>query len=161
MATIEWTADWNTGIAPIDEQHRRIIFYINALEQISHTGNASDIRNVMDGLVDYTITHFEFEEELQERAGYPFIKAHKRVHEIFRKRIAGFVERARNGEDVVADMLSVLRVWLISHINGDDRDYVDSVKRVVNTGNAENAGWIAATLKRLFGAQAPESGWHA
>jgi hemerythrin len=158
MAYMQWTGALDTGISVIDEQHKRIIFYINELEQVSQTGNTKDIQRVMDGLIDYTVTHFQFEEELQERANYPFLKAHKKVHDIFKKRITGFVERAKNGENVVPELLSMLKVWLTSHIKGDDRDYVDSVKMFVGSTNQENAGWLASTLKRLFGAQAPASG---
>jgi len=44
------------------------------------------------------MSHFSFEEELQERSRHPFVKAHKRVHEIFVKRVAEFQTRAANGE---------------------------------------------------------------
>ena len=52
-------------------------------------------------------------------------------NEIFMKRVAAFRERANSGEDVVPELLSMLKVWLSSHIKGDDRDYVEAVKKVV------------------------------
>ena len=158
MAYMQWTADMDTGINVIDVQHRRIVDYINELDHASKTGNAAEVRGVLEELVFYTITHFQFEEELQERAGYQFVKAHKRVHEIFKRRIADFLERVNKGEDVVPELLSLLKVWLVTHIMGDDRDYVDAVQKHIGAGNRENAGWLATTLQRLFGAQAPASG---
>lgn len=150
MAYMQWTEDLETGISVIDEQHRRIINYINELDHASQTGNASEVKEVLEGLLDYTITHFQFEEELQEKAGYPFLKAHQRVHEIFMKRVATFRERAANGENVVPELLSMLKVWLSSHIKGDDRDYVESVRKVLGEDDS-NDGWLSSTLKRFFG----------
>jgi hemerythrin len=152
MAYMQWTDDLATGIHVIDDQHKRIISYINELDHASQTGNPQEVQHVLEGLLDYTVTHFEFEEELQEKAGYPFLKAHKRVHEIFMKRIAAFRERANNGENIIPELLSMLKVWLSSHIKGDDRDYVESVKKVLGTDNAaEGAGWVGAMVKRFFG----------
>ena len=151
MAYMQWTDDLETGIQVIDDQHKRIVDYINELHHASETGSAAEVRAVLEGLLDYTITHFQFEEELQEKAGYPFLKAHQRVHEIFMKRIASFRERADKGENIIPELLSMLKVWLSSHIKGDDRDYVESVKKITGANTSENAGWLSSTLKRFFG----------
>jgi hemerythrin len=148
---MQWTEDLETGIPVIDEQHKRIISYINELDHANQTGNAAEMQEVLEGLLDYTVTHFQFEEELQEKAGYPFLKAHQRVHEIFMKRIATFRERANKGENIIPELLSMLKVWLSSHIKGDDRDYVESVKKIAGGAEQENSGWLSSTLKRLFG----------
>ena len=152
MAYMQWTHDLETGIHVIDEQHKRIINYINELDHASKTGSAEEVQQVLEGLLDYTVTHFEFEEELQEKAGYPFLKAHQRVHEIFMKRIAAFRERANDGEDIVPELLSMLKVWLSSHIKGDDQDYVESVKKVLGDENTkESSGWLGSMVKKFFG----------
>ena len=154
MAYMHWTEDLETGIAVIDEQHKRIVSYINELHAASETGHAEATKEVLEGLLDYTMTHFQFEEELQEKAGYPFLKAHQRVHEIFMRRIADFRTRAEKGEDILPDLLSMLKVWLVSHIKGDDRDYVESVSKLLgaeNKDSAEHHSWIRSTVKRLFG----------
>lgn len=161
MATIEWNADWNTGIEEIDAQHKRIIHYINQLEQIAETGSAEDIRVVMNGLIDYTHSHFDYEEELQERAQYPFIKAHKMEHKIFARKVEHLVERADAGENVAPELLALLQDWLIHHISEDDQDYVESVQKILAVGHEEHATWMEVTLKRLFGQHAHVSGWHA
>jgi hemerythrin len=151
MAYMQWTEDLETGIQVIDDQHKRIIGYINELHHASETGNSAEVQEVLEGLLDYTITHFQFEEELQAKAGYPFLKAHQRVHEIFMKRIAAFRERADKGENIIPELLSMLKVWLSSHIKGDDRDYVESVRKITGSNETETTGWLSSTLKRMFG----------
>jgi hemerythrin len=148
---LQWTPDLEIGISVIDNQHKRIVDYINELNNAIRTGSTEETRLTLEGLLDYTITHFEFEEELQEKAGYPFLKAHQSVHQRFMKRIAAFRGRANNGEDIANELLSMLRVWLVSHIMGDDRDYVESVKEFINSTNQEHGNWLNSTLKKLFG----------
>lgn len=157
---LQWTTDLDTGLEVIDVQHRRIVDYINELDYAHRTGNRDTTRHAIEGLLDYTITHFEFEEELQERARYPYLKAHKRVHEIFMKRIANFRNRMENGEDITSELLSMLNIWLISHIKGDDKDYVESVLKIMEERSEEHESWLSATLGRLFGApvHAPRPG---
>ena len=154
MAYMQWSEDLDTGIHVIDEQHKRIVAYINELHVASETGNDEKTKEVLEGLLDYTMTHFQFEEELQEKAGYPFLKAHQRVHEIFMRRIADLRARSNQGENILPDLLSMLKVWLVSHIKGDDRDYVESVSKMLgaeNKGSSASDGWLRATVKRFFG----------
>ncbi len=155
MAQLHWSKDLDTGIAVIDNQHKRIVEYINHLETSIGKGDAATVNNVLNELVDYTLSHFSFEEELQERAGYPFIKAHKRVHEIFVKRVAEFQTRAANGENVANDILSMLQTWLLNHIKGDDADYAECVIKALGleakTAEPVGAGWMSSALKKFFG----------
>ncbi len=129
MAKFIWTDQLNVGIDVIDQQHRRIVEYINQLDDARSNGMSNDeISWLLNDLVDYTISHFGFEESLQEEAGYPFLTSHKKVHELFTKRIADFQKRAEQGEDVIKALNSLLVTWLFNHIKRDDNDYVDSVK---------------------------------
>ena len=153
MAYLHWTSDLNTGIEVIDKQHQRIVDLLNELNESNETGDRGATNHVLNELVDYTLTHFAFEEELQEKANYSFIKAHKRVHEIFTRRVAEFQKRAAGGEDVAPEVLSMLKVWLVNHIKGDDADYAESVKKMLGLedGTDRTGGWLGSTLKRLFG----------
>lgn len=90
MAHIEWTDDLDTNIQVIDSQHHRIVEYINKLDDISDTHDREQVEKVLGELVDYTLSHFAFEESLMEDAKYAFINGHKRVHQLFVKRVGDF-----------------------------------------------------------------------
>jgi len=150
MAFLEWTRELESGIPVIDDQHKRIVAFINELNDALETGNAEETNHVMEGLLNYTVTHFEFEEELQEKAGYPFLKAHRRIHEIFMKKVATIRERGNDGENIAPELLKLLKGWLASHIKGEDRDYVESVKTITESNAQEDAGWLNSALKRFF-----------
>ncbi|THF64694.1 bacteriohemerythrin [Pseudothauera nasutitermitis] len=150
---IAWTIDLDTGIAVIDQQHRRIVDYINRLEGAQQTLDRTAVGKVLDELVDYTLSHFIFEESLMEEAGYPFVKAHKRVHELFVRRVNEYLQRFRAGEDVAGDIHRLLSTWLISHIRHEDADYVSLLKpeEMQNAaGDDAKEGWLARSLTRLF-----------
>ncbi|TCJ12774.1 bacteriohemerythrin [Parasulfuritortus cantonensis] len=150
---ITWTDDLNTGIDVIDKQHRRIVDYINDLET-AHAGNDKEaIGRVLDDLVDYTLSHFAFEESLQEEAGYQYCKPHKKVHELFTRRVNEYLERFRLGDDVTADIHKLLSSWLINHIKRDDADYVAAVKAnmvgIIQEKEAKkDEGWFKRFFRR-------------
>lgn len=151
MQHIIWSSDLDTGIQVIDNQHKRIVEYINKLIDARVTHDKEQISTVLDELVDYTLSHFTFEESLMEEAGYPFIKGHKRVHQLFVKRIGDYVQRFRMGEDITDELLNTLKAWLINHIKSDDNDYVDVVRVNLQGMSKEKEGWIARSLKSIFG----------
>src|ERR1035437_310820 len=98
--SIVWTADLNTEIDEIDNQHQRIVDYINQLENAFERQDRQSVGVVLDELVDYSLSHFAFEESLQEEAGYTFAKPHKAIHEMFVKRLTRYQEKHLAGEDV-------------------------------------------------------------
>lgn len=128
MGFLKWTSDLETGISVIDHQHRRIVDYINQLHHAIEHSDRDEVGEVLEQLVEYTMSHFAFEEDLQEEAGYPFVKAHKRVHDLFTRKMSDFQNRFELGEDIARPLLTTLRTWLINHIQRDDADYVQSVK---------------------------------
>lgn len=133
MTKLFWTDQLNVGIEVIDNQHRRIVDYINLLDE-ANMGNLTreDIGTLISDLVDYTISHFGFEESLQAEAGYPFLKVHQRVHGLFTRRVSDFMERFEKGEDITKTLHSMLVTWLLNHIKHDDADYVASVKKYLH-----------------------------
>lgn len=153
MVKIRWSSELDTGIQVIDEQHHRIVDYINQLYVIQESHNHKDVEKVLQELVDYTLSHFSFEESLMEDAGYPFATGHKRVHEMFKARINSFMQRISKGEDITDELLAVLRSWLLNHIRSDDNDYVEVVKTSmqIKTDKHEGEGWIKQSLARFFG----------
>lgn len=152
MAHIQWSDDLNTNIAVIDSQHKRIVSYINNLEDVKDKNDRAVEEQVLNELVDYTLSHFAFEESLMEDAGYGFINGHKRVHQLFVKRVSDFMQRFKLGEDVTEELLTVLKAWLINHIKSDDNDYADIVRK--NLGNMDarkGDGWLTKSVKKFFG----------
>jgi len=147
MAHMHWSDDLNTGIDVIDRQHQRIVDYINELHHAIEHGDRDEVGHVIEQLIDYTYSHFTFEEELMEEAEYPFLRAHQRVHELFVRRVREFQEKFQQGEDIARQLHTVLKTWLVNHIKHDDADYAEIVRRHTGTDTEHKSG----ILGRLFG----------
>ncbi len=149
---IAWTNDLNTGIDVIDNQHKRIVDYINQLESAITQANRVAVGKVLNELVDYTLSHFAFEESLQEEAGYKFSKPHKAIHEVFAKRVARYQERHNAGEDIAEQLHEMLSTWLVHHIKRDDIAYVSevnaSIKNIVK--DKKEGSWLSNSLGKFF-----------
>ncbi len=152
MAHLIWTKDLNTGIDVIDGQHKRIVEFINKLHDARLTNDIKTINDVISDTVDYTLSHFSFEETLIEEAGYEFIRPHKKVHELFIRRVSEFQTRTKNGEDISEELHNLLARWLFNHIKVDDAGYVKSVKdNILNiTSDKKKGGWLARSFNKIF-----------
>lgn len=152
MAMI-WTEDWNTGIEIIDEQHQRIVDYINALEDAMVEQRHHLVGTVLDALVDYTQSHFTFEESLQKEAHYELAAPHKAMHDIFIKRLERYQSHHHAGQDIAKALHSMLTFWLVHHIKSDDADYVVAVRQNMLhlISDPHEDGWLKRSLRRFFG----------
>lgn len=150
--TIFWTTDLDTGIEVIDEQHKRIVDYINLLGEAIKQPNRAWVGTVLKDLVDYTLSHFSFEESLQQESGYTNAKTHKAVHELFVKRVGRYMEQHNAGEDVAQQLHTMLSTWLIHHIKRDDMDYIrearSKIGRIVQ--NKQEGNWLSRALGKFF-----------
>ena len=142
MAHFVWSDDLDTRIPVIDRQHRRIAEYLNKLQVAIEAADKSRVEEVLEALVDYTLTHFAFEEEVMEMVDHPTIGAHRKTHRLFAARIERFRQSFRAGEDVARELGATLRSWLVNHIRHDDGDYASAVRELIR---AEPAGGL---LKR-------------
>lgn len=151
--SIVWSPELNTGIDVIDQQHMRIVDFINDLEAAQVLGDKNKIKAVIDDCVNYTLSHFAFEESLQEEAGYQYCKPHKKVHELFARKVSEYQERINLGDDVAEELHAMLARWLVNHIKRDDADYVGAVKANMQgvikekEEKQETVGWF----RRFFG----------
>ncbi|MFV9441997.1 bacteriohemerythrin [Pseudomonas aeruginosa] len=153
MAHLVWQDDLNTGIQVIDNQHKRIVEMINHLHDAQQGKEHAAIAEVIEELVDYTLSHFAFEETLMEDAGYQFSRAHKKIHELFIRRVSEYRVRFQAGEDVGDELKGLLSRWLFNDIRNDDAGYVDAVRHSMSelVKDKSEGGWLSRSMKRFFG----------
>jgi len=124
MATaLQWTADLSVGIEIIDGQHKRIVEFINQLNQARESGDRKTVGKVLGGLSEYTVSHFGFEEAAMDAAKFKGAARHRQGHEKFVRQLVEYGQRYALGEEVASEVLDTLNKWLVNHIKRDDRDY--------------------------------------
>lgn len=156
MAYWVWDASFSVGIEVIDNQHKRIIEYINELNTASRFNDMQKVHTILLHLADYTVSHFSFEESLMEQAKYPMLEPHKQVHQAFINRVGFFKERYENKEDVTKQLMAELQIWLTNHIKHDDNDYIKDVQKMLKE-KAEatlvknnRKAWLTELLGKYF-----------
>lgn len=115
----------SVGIETIDEQHKKLIAQINAVvdNMLLQTGPRADLNSVMDELIDYTHTHFAFEEDLFAAHQYNEASDHVSHHERLRSGLISHIDKFRRSQLDQARFLEFLKDWLIKHILETDMKY--------------------------------------
>ena len=154
MTTTQLEQSDLTGIGVIDDQHQQIFDLIDALGEAAQGDSREQIGAAINRIVSHTLAHFEFEEELMEQVAYPFLKVHKRLHDHFIQRLAGYTQRFDAGENVAVELEQFLASWLRSHFSHEDKDYspqiLDEMQGVTSQmARADNESWFSRTLRRI------------
>ncbi len=121
----EWKDSYSVGIESIDNQHKKLINLINQLQTaVDYSTGELFEREALDELVEYTVTHFHYEEEMMEEHQYPEFEAHRAKHDEMVGRVNRLLEEYPGNPDaVMAKAVGYLKNWLIKHINGTDKEY--------------------------------------
>ena len=125
MALLNWSDEFSVGIEIIDKQHMILVRAINLLAMaVERNGSNELLSEIFKTLVDYTNTHFSYEEELFEFYGYPQTDKHKSEHKALLNKVLEFKGQWEAGHaDIGPDVLRFLVDWLRHHILGSDKKY--------------------------------------
>lgn len=125
MALFAWSDGYSVNIMEIDNQHKRLIELINELHSAMAAGKGKEVLGkTLQGLIDYTKTHFAYEENLMKTHGYSEYSQHKTAHEKLVSQVLDFQKKFQAGEMLVTiDIMNFLKDWLSKHIMGTDKKY--------------------------------------
>ena len=118
MSYIVFDDSLRVGNKLIDQEHAVLIEYINLLQRAMENETSDTIiKQVLDGLVDYTKTHFFLEEELMKAYEYPGQKQHLQAHKSFVAKLDELQHQYKDkDEKVTGSVLDFLKDWLKNHI---------------------------------------------
>jgi hemerythrin-like metal-binding protein len=128
MPLIEWTAELSVGIDSIDEQHKKLINMINALNDAMLTSGSNELLGkIFTGLAAYTQKHFAYEENMFAEYGYSGSEEHKRQHSELIAQVVELKEKfIENPQGTIsADLMLFLKRWLTNHIMRTDKEYTE------------------------------------
>ncbi len=129
---IVWTDEFSVGIPEIDEQHQKLLKMLNDLGKAMAEGKGKEILDrLLAGLIDYTQRHFKTEEFYMEKAGYPELEDHAKVHRMLTEKVQDMVERMNRGEAGLGiELFDFLQDWVKKHILGTDKKYAPYLKKI-------------------------------
>ena len=122
---VEWKDEYSVGLDSIDQQHKKLLSLINQLQTaVDYSTGEEFEREALDELVDYTKTHFTYEEGLMKDNGYPDFEPHKAKHDEMINEVEAVLAEYEEDHDLAMEHGSeFLKTWLINHINGTDKEY--------------------------------------
>ncbi len=127
---VGWNDSFKIGISWVDDQHKVLFGLINNLyTTYGKSKSKSQLKHVLDELLDYTIYHFGNEEEVFKQINYEGTEKHLVQHKRFIDQIKSFREEFNAGDVSVAlDVVHFLQDWLVTHIQRTDKAYVQAFK---------------------------------
>ncbi len=133
MQRLVLSDDLITGIEAVDDQHRQLFAWGNALlfpegDELS----ADELTNGLRYLDAYVSFHFATEEQAMERLGYPKADAHHWQHTHFRREIRRYAERALTegpSRSLALQLHYLLYDWFVGHIRYSDTELAEWVRQ--------------------------------
>jgi hemerythrin len=125
MALIKWKDSFSVNVAEIDAQHQTLVDMINSLFDAMQRGEGKKVLgDIVNGLIDYTATHFTVEENYFDQFGYSETASHKQEHADFVHKVSEFKSDFEQGKVLMSPaVINFLSDWLQNHIAGSDKQY--------------------------------------
>jgi hemerythrin len=122
---VAWKDEYSVGIEIIDNDHKKLLDLIIQLFKVLNKAKKDEKAiEILDELIEYTVTHFNREEELMKKHEFPELEKHISEHENMRQKIKKFRENITiNTNKVSSDALQFLQDWLVNHITVTDQVY--------------------------------------
>ncbi|MDZ4202284.1 MAG: bacteriohemerythrin [Gallionella sp.] len=121
-----WSDKLETGVAEIDEQHKRLVALINEVGSLcasdASEADSTRIKAILDELVSYAQYHFATEENMMRlhAVSAAHQQLHLKAHDAFRQQVSlavGIIQTApQNSMSLLAQLLEYLTRWLLQHI---------------------------------------------
>ena len=120
-----WNKNFETGIAIIDEQHKKLVSLLNELAGTLTHNNQLEINRVFDELAEYANFHFETEEAIwvEYFDDDSWLSSHQLNHSSFLPKVLELKEEDTNKPliEIVECIVKFLIRWLAFHIIDNDK----------------------------------------
>lgn len=135
--TLIWNSRFEMGIPILDEQHKTLFGIYQELDELQHLDPAlvnEKIQDVIQRLQDYTLSHFNTEENLLREASYQDLEKQVHSHATFIRLSNQFnIELSYLNPLILENMVIFIKKWLFSHILKEDRKYMECVVQYLQT----------------------------
>jgi hemerythrin len=154
---LAWIDNHLTGVDEIDIQHRELFNIIVKFKESFDEHNNSDMNvdKILKFLVNYTMFHFDSEEEYMKRIKYKDYKLHKRQHKLLCDKLADILKKQQSIDPLPAiSIYKFILDWLKTHVAHDDMLFVKSAGstkslRVTITEEEQVISYIIMSLSKI------------
>jgi hemerythrin-like metal-binding protein len=131
VALMEWSSALSVGHGEIDRQHQVLIGIANRLNAAMHAGHGREIAGpILNELVNYTLSHFDFEEKLMDKHAYAGRNQHAAEHKKLIADVSKFKKQFDSGSGGISiELMGFIRDWLVNHILKVDKALASELSR--------------------------------
>jgi hemerythrin-like metal-binding protein len=124
-----WNPAYVVQLPTVDEQHKGLFDLAYEVDCAAFAGRDDRfLDEALNRLLTYCRNHFNHEEELMAKAGYPGLHAHRLLHDDFTRAMLEFREQKDAGmRGVARNITSYLKQWFTEHIAQEDRKFAAHV----------------------------------
>ncbi len=121
----DWTNKLSIGNINIDNDHKRLLeVYNDLVDLIELNGNREEFAKILSKMTDYSLKHFEKEENYMQEFAYPKLTEHKQYHRNYIYKVAMYnVDLLSSNPPKPIEIIKFLEKWWINHIMNIDADY--------------------------------------
>lgn len=125
MTLFVWGDMFSVGYSEIDAQHQKLFSIGNNFHGEHTSGaNRATMEKIFGELIDYTRYHFDDEERILKKCGYPDLPKHHLNHEKLVKLVQSYQKQLQAGAPgVETQCMEFIKMWLNAHILGTDKQY--------------------------------------
>ncbi len=122
-----WKDEYKIGVPDIDKQHMKLFEIAgriyDLLKNDLYTDKYDKIIELVQELKDYTVYHFRFEEEYQQKIGYKKYFTHKVEHDDFIEKMneINLDDIDRDHDQYLMEILEFVVKWIDEHILQKDK----------------------------------------
>ena len=127
---IEWSKDLSVGVDEIDEDHLKLIAIVNRFHEAYVSGaDKSAMLATLTEIADYSGWHFDHEENVMRRFGFPHLERHAGQHSDLLNRMDQILVDFEVGKSELSeDLFEFLRNWIVIHLKTEDRELGEWVR---------------------------------
>lgn len=124
---IKWKDEYSIGVDRIDYEHKKLVEIANKAYEVLnndfYTDKYDKIVEILRELEDYTVFHFNDEEDYMQEIGYRKFFSHKIEHEEFIQKIENIdLNQIDHDQDkYLLEIVNFIVDWLVKHILENDK----------------------------------------
>ena len=131
MRPIIWDERLSTGDPHIDAQHVELHDLVIELGMLAEEApDRVALGEILFDVLTYASTHFDDEEALMRRIGFPGLERQQQLHAAFRIEVADMAGRFAAGDETLnaQRVQDRLQDWLLHHVWEEDLQFAEYIK---------------------------------
>jgi len=129
----EWIPDYSVGNRTLDTQHQTLLQICRNVSSYRCDDSKASIlefHTILNDLAFYATRHFETEEDVLRRVGYPALEAQQADHAHYNECLVDFLYDAINGKIDRDALEEFLGKWWVNHILLSDMHYSEYITQL-------------------------------